>query len=65
MITSSFAILSVLSLVVVTPVVAFFLVRDWHEMLAWIDADLGAGVVRPMLVRWVPPERSGYWQSAP
>jgi predicted PurR-regulated permease PerM len=40
MITSSFAILSVLSLVVVTPVVAFFLVCDWHEMLAWIDADL-------------------------
>jgi predicted PurR-regulated permease PerM len=40
MITSSFAILNVLSLVVVTPVVAFFLVRDWHEMLAWIDADL-------------------------
>jgi predicted PurR-regulated permease PerM len=40
MITSSFAILSILSLVVVTPVVAFFLIRDWHEMLAWIDADL-------------------------
>lgn len=40
MITSSFAILSILSLVVVTPVVAFFLLRDWHRMLAGIDAYL-------------------------
>jgi len=40
MITSSFAILSILSLVVVTPVVAFFMMRDWHAILAWIDADL-------------------------
>jgi predicted PurR-regulated permease PerM len=40
MVTSSFAILSILSLVVVTPVVAFFMMRDWHAMLAWVDADL-------------------------
>jgi predicted PurR-regulated permease PerM len=40
MITGSFAILSILSLVVVTPVVAFFLLRDWHLMLEWIDAGL-------------------------
>jgi predicted PurR-regulated permease PerM len=39
-ITGSFAILSILSLVVVTPVVAFFLLRDWPAMLAWIDAGL-------------------------
>jgi predicted PurR-regulated permease PerM len=25
---------------VVTPIVAFFMMRDWHRMLAWIDADL-------------------------
>ena len=31
MITSSFAILSILSLVVVTPIVSFFLLRDWHR----------------------------------
>lgn len=37
MITSSFAILSILSLVVVTPVVSFFLLRDWHAMIAAID----------------------------
>jgi predicted PurR-regulated permease PerM len=40
MITSSFAILSILSLVVVTPVVAFFIMRDWQAMVAWVDADL-------------------------
>ena len=40
MITSSFAILSILSLVVVTPIVSFFLMRDWHLMIAAIDALL-------------------------
>jgi predicted PurR-regulated permease PerM len=40
MITSSFAILSILSLVVVTPVVCFFLLRDWHRMIAAIDSNL-------------------------
>jgi predicted PurR-regulated permease PerM len=40
MISGSVAILSILSLVVVTPVVAFFLIRDWHSMLARIDDDL-------------------------
>jgi predicted PurR-regulated permease PerM len=37
MITSSFAILSILSLVIVTPVVTFFLLRDWHLMITAID----------------------------
>jgi predicted PurR-regulated permease PerM len=40
MITSSFAILSILSLVVITPIVTFFLLRDWHTMIAVIDAHL-------------------------
>jgi predicted PurR-regulated permease PerM len=40
MITSSFAILSILSLAVVTPVVSFFLLRDWHVMIAAIDRSL-------------------------
>ncbi len=30
MITSSFAIVSI----------AFFIMRDWHAMVAWVDADL-------------------------
>jgi predicted PurR-regulated permease PerM len=40
MITSSFAILNIVSLIVVTPVVTFFLLRDWHVMIAQIDAFL-------------------------
>ena len=40
MITSSFAILNLLSLVIVTPIVAFFLLRDWDVMVAHIDAYL-------------------------
>ncbi len=40
MITSSFAILNIVFLVVVTPVVTYFLLRDWHVMLAQIDAHL-------------------------
>jgi predicted PurR-regulated permease PerM len=40
MITSSFAILNVVFLVVVTPVVTFFLLRDWHIMMTQIDAHL-------------------------
>jgi predicted PurR-regulated permease PerM len=40
MITSSFAILNILSLVVVTPIVTFFLLRDWDRMVAQIDAYL-------------------------
>jgi predicted PurR-regulated permease PerM len=45
-ITSSFAILSVLSLVVVTPIVTFFLLRDWHVLIARIDEYLPrAGLV--------------------
>ena len=40
MIGSSFAILNILSLVIVTPIVVFFLLRDWDIMVAQIDAYL-------------------------
>jgi len=40
MITSSLAILNILSLVVVTPIVTFFLLRDWEKMVAQIDSYL-------------------------
>jgi predicted PurR-regulated permease PerM len=40
MITSSLAILNILSLVVVTPIVTFFLLRDWEKMVAQIDSCL-------------------------
>src|SRR5438874_9860743 len=40
MITSSLAILNILSLVVVTPIVTFFLLRDWEKMVAHIDSYL-------------------------
>jgi predicted PurR-regulated permease PerM len=40
MITSSLAILNILSLVVVTPIVTFFLLRDWEKMVALIDSYL-------------------------
>lgn len=40
MITSSLAILNILSLVVVTPIVTFFLLRDWEKMVAQIDSIL-------------------------
>ena len=40
MITSSLAILNILSLVVVTPIVTFFLLRDWEKMVAQVDAYL-------------------------
>jgi predicted PurR-regulated permease PerM len=40
MITSSFAILNILSLVIVTPIVTFFLLRDWDVMVAQVDAYL-------------------------
>jgi len=40
MITSSLAILNFLSLVVVTPIVTFFLLRDWEKMVAQIDSYL-------------------------
>ena len=43
MITSSFAILNILSLAIVTPIVAFFLLRDWPVMVAGIDANLPRG----------------------
>jgi predicted PurR-regulated permease PerM len=38
--TSSIALFNVLSLVFITPVVAFFLLRDWDKMLAAIDSWL-------------------------
>ena len=37
MITSSFAVLNILSLIVVTPIVAFFLLRDWQAIVGYID----------------------------
>jgi predicted PurR-regulated permease PerM len=37
-ITSSLAILNIVSLVVVTPIVTFFLLRDWERMVAVIDS---------------------------
>jgi predicted PurR-regulated permease PerM len=40
MITSSLAILNILSLVVVTPIVTFFLLRDWEKMVGEIDGYL-------------------------
>ncbi|MBV9966892.1 MAG: AI-2E family transporter [Alphaproteobacteria bacterium] len=40
MITSSFAILNILSLVIVTPIVTFFLLRDWDAIVAQIDSYL-------------------------
>jgi predicted PurR-regulated permease PerM len=40
MITSSFALLSIVSLVVVTPIVTFLLLRDWENMVAVIDSYL-------------------------
>jgi predicted PurR-regulated permease PerM len=40
MITSSLAILNILSLVVVTPILTFFLLRDWEKMVAQIDSYL-------------------------
>lgn len=40
MITGSFAVLNLVSLLIVTPVVTFFLLRDWHLMVGQIDAHL-------------------------
>jgi predicted PurR-regulated permease PerM len=40
LITSSFAILNIVSLVVVTPIVTFFLMRDWDKIVAQIDSYL-------------------------
>lgn len=36
--TSSLAILNIVSLVVVTPIVTFFLLRDWEKMVALVDS---------------------------
>lgn len=40
LVTSSFAILSIVSLVVVTPIVTFFLLRDWEAMVDLVDSYL-------------------------
>ncbi|HTT80555.1 MAG TPA: AI-2E family transporter [Stellaceae bacterium] len=40
MITSSLAILNIISLVIITPIVTFFLLRDWERMVAVIDSYL-------------------------
>lgn len=39
-VTSSLAILNIVSLVIVTPIVTFFLLRDWEKMVAQIDSYL-------------------------
>ncbi len=46
LITSSFAILNIVSLVVVTPIVTFLLLRDWEKMVAQIDSLPAAPVAR-------------------
>jgi len=38
MLTSSLALFNVLSLVFVTPIVVFFLLRDWHAMIGHIES---------------------------
>jgi predicted PurR-regulated permease PerM len=40
MLSSSLAIFSILSLVFITPIVAFFLLRDWDRMVARVDSWL-------------------------
>jgi len=40
LLTSSLAILNIISLVIVTPIVIFFLLRDWESMVAHIDSYL-------------------------
>jgi predicted PurR-regulated permease PerM len=40
LVTSSIAILNIVSLVIVTPIVTFFLLRDWVDMVALIDSYL-------------------------
>jgi predicted PurR-regulated permease PerM len=39
-VTSSIAILNIISLVIITPIVTFFLLRDWTAMVAAIDSCL-------------------------
>jgi predicted PurR-regulated permease PerM len=39
-VTSSIAILNIVSLVIVTPIVTFFMLRDWNEMVAMVDSYL-------------------------
>jgi len=60
LITSSFAILNIVSLVIVTPIVTFLVLRDWEKMVTLIDEYLPrqsvttvreqARIVRDMLV---------------
>lgn len=38
LVTSSIAILNIVSLVIVTPIVTFFLLRDWEALVAQIDS---------------------------
>jgi predicted PurR-regulated permease PerM len=40
MLTSSLALFNLLSLVFITPIVAFFLLRDWHRVIARVDSWL-------------------------
>jgi predicted PurR-regulated permease PerM len=40
------ALISIFSLLVVTPIVTFFLINDWQRMLAAIDQGIPASVIR-------------------
>jgi predicted PurR-regulated permease PerM len=39
-VTSSIAILNIISLVIVTPIVTFFMLRDWTQIVAMVDSCL-------------------------
>ena len=63
--TSSVAFFNVLSLVFITPVVAFFLLRDWDRMLARIDSWLPrrhAAVIRAEAAK-VDKTLSGFFRG--
>ncbi len=45
-ITSGVAVLNVISLLVITPIVAFYMIRDWDKMLSSIDNFLPRGNVK-------------------
>ncbi len=54
---SSFAIFNVLTLMVVTPVVAFYLLRDWPRMVARIDSWLPRRYAETMRLQAVEVDR--------
>ena len=61
-VTSGFAIFDIISLLIVTPVVAFYFLRDWHPLCARINHDLPrrhAAVIREEL-REIDTTLSGF-----